>query len=75
MSDTKHNVAWVEIHGAVLHCTCGHKTDFTDSVRQVFCSRAVAQCARCKLVWETPAAADCEPQRIPNPAKDCKETD
>jgi hypothetical protein len=53
-------VAWVEIHGAVLHCPCGHETDFTDSVRQRFCSRAVAQCARCKLMWETPAAADCE---------------
>jgi len=42
--------AWVEIHGAVLHCPCGHETDFTDSARQRFYSRAVAQC-------------DCEPQR------------
>jgi hypothetical protein len=52
-------VAWVEIHAAMLFCPCGHKTDMTDHVRQVFCARAEHTCESCGRRWFLPAAADC----------------
>jgi hypothetical protein len=53
------DVAWVEIHAAILFCPCGEKIDMTDHVRQVFCSRAEHTCESCGCRWFLPASAEC----------------
>jgi len=57
---TRAAVAWVEIHGAKLHCTCGHVTDYTDHVRSEFCAHPEHACGGCGKRWGTPASAECE---------------
>jgi len=55
---TSQGDAWVEIFHAILHCTCGAKTDYTRS-HQPFFANLHHKCMGCGKVWETPAAADC----------------
>lgn len=70
MSAPDPNVAWVEMmSGAILHCPCGHKTDYTRGPLGSFVGSPTHYCEVCGTSWQTPATADCVPDEDVEPGR------